>query len=66
MTTWYNIFEIIMIVEKFISGHPIGSSLDPSGPSGLTHRNRGSEYYNYALDEVNWNSTTGLIHVRLF
>ena len=53
-----------MIIEKFISGHPIGSSLDPSGPSGLTHRKGGSEYYNYALDDVNFNSTNGLIHVR--
>ena len=57
--TWYNISEVIMIIEKFISGHPIGSSLDPSGPSGLT--NRASEYYNY---EVDFNSTNGMIHVR--
>jgi hypothetical protein len=27
-----------MIIKQFKSGHPIGSSLDPSGPSGLVSR----------------------------
>ena len=66
-----------MIIKTFKSGHPIGSSLDPSGPSGLTHRNKGSEYYyyppeskyierNYWSEENKSNSSTGLIHVRRY
>ena len=63
-----------MIIKTFKSGHPIGSSLDPSGPSGLTHRNRGTEYYYYPpeskyLEKVNLSDgetpkiSPGLIHV---
>ena len=38
-----------MIIKQFKSGHPIGSSLDPSGPSGLASRtssNQGYESFN--------------------
>ena len=38
-----------MIIKQFKSGHPIGSSLDPSGPSGLVSRSS----YNVALEASN-------------
>ena len=65
-----------MIIKTFKSGHPVGSSLDPSGPSGLTQQNRESYNGNYWPpnaeyngndwdDESKWNnSNTGVVYVR--
>ena len=40
-----------MYITKFTSGHPVGSSLDPSGPSGLTHTIRRASQYDYFLPQ---------------
>merc|ERR1712038_130786 len=66
-----------MIIKTFKSGHPIGSSLDPSGPSGLTQQHRASynsQYWNPSAesngnlvgsiwDEENkWNTSAGVVY----